>query len=75
MQKHSHRGSLNTCLLVVFLLVMTGELSSCTSVPQDPQELAEYEQTNDPFEPTNRYIFAVNNFFDFLLLRPYSRYI
>lgn len=45
-------------------------VSACADVPTDPAARAEYEATNDPFEPTNRVIFDVNDFLDRLLFRP-----
>lgn len=53
------------CALSLLLLV-----SACADVPTDPAERAEFEATNDPFEPTNRVIFDVNDFLDRLLFRP-----
>lgn len=38
--------------------------------PSDPEARAEYFETNDPLEPTNRVIHFVNEGFDTLLLRP-----
>ena len=36
-------------------------VSACTLPPRDdPIALAEYEEVNDPLEPTNRFIFSVN---------------
>ena len=45
-------------------------VSACADVPTDPTARADYEATNDPFEPTNRVIFDVNDFLDRLLFRP-----
>ncbi len=45
-----------SAIAVLALLV-----SACTLPPQDdPVALAEYQEVNDPFEPTNRFIFSVN---------------
>ncbi len=54
-------------LLTVAFAIM---LTACAEVPTNPAERAEYEATNDPFEPTNRVIFDVNDFLDRLLFRP-----
>ena len=45
-------------------------LSGCASVPTDPAEAAAYYETNDPWEPVNRKIFAFNMFADKYALRP-----
>jgi phospholipid-binding lipoprotein MlaA len=48
-------------------------LVACASVPTDPEARAAYEQANDPAEPTNRTIFAANQFVDRNALRPVAR--
>jgi len=45
-------------------------LSACATPPEDPVELAAFKEANDPFEPANRFIFAVNVASDELVLRP-----
>jgi phospholipid-binding lipoprotein MlaA len=47
-------------------VVLTFALSlfGCAHVPTDPEALAEYRENNDPAEPTNRVIFAGNQFVD-----------
>jgi phospholipid-binding lipoprotein MlaA len=47
-------------------------LAGCATPPpaDDPDAVAEYRETNDPLEPTNRVIYAVNDKFDVYLLRP-----
>jgi phospholipid-binding lipoprotein MlaA len=47
-------------------------LSACATKPpaSDPEALADYRQTNDPLEPTNRVFYAINNGLDTALLRP-----
>ena len=50
------------------LLVLA--LGACATRPTDPAARAEYDETNDPFEPLNRKIFAFNLFFDRILFRP-----
>lgn len=54
-------------LLAVSMLLL---VSACADAPKDPAARAEFEATNDPFEPTNRVIFDVNDFLDRLLFRP-----
>jgi phospholipid-binding lipoprotein MlaA len=47
-------------------------LAGCATQPpaSDPDAVAEYQQTNDPLEPTNRVLYAVNDGLDSVLLRP-----
>jgi phospholipid-binding lipoprotein MlaA len=45
-------------------------LAACATPPADPGERAEFDKTNDPFEPLNREIFDFNFFLDRTLLRP-----
>ncbi|HVY17502.1 MAG TPA: VacJ family lipoprotein [Rhodopila sp.] len=55
------------CLLALGVL-----LAGCATKPpaSDPDALADYEQTNDPLEPTNRVFYAINNGLDTVILRP-----
>ncbi len=50
------------------LLVLTG----CATQPpaSDADAVAEYRETNDPIEPTNRVFYAVNNGLDTVIIRP-----
>jgi phospholipid-binding lipoprotein MlaA len=47
-------------------------LAGCATRPpaSEPEELAEFEQTNDPAEPTNRRLYAVHQGIDRVVLRP-----
>lgn len=47
-------------------------MSGCATPPpaSDPAAVAEFKQTNDPLEPTNRVIYAVNDGVDTVLIRP-----
>ncbi len=58
-------------LLALMALVVFG-LTGCATRPpaSDPDALADFEQTNDPLEPTNRVFYAVNNGIDTVILRP-----
>jgi len=62
----THRRFLPVFLALTFVAL----LSACAEVPTNPTERAEYEANNDPFEPTNRVIFDVNDFLDRLLFKP-----
>jgi phospholipid-binding lipoprotein MlaA len=57
------------------VLVLTPMLSllACAQAPKDPEDRAEYEQNNDPAEPTNRKIFAANQFVDHHAIQPMAR--
>ncbi|HKR19165.1 MAG TPA: VacJ family lipoprotein [Stellaceae bacterium] len=48
-------------------------LAACATPPTDPAARAEFEATNDPFEPTNRVIFEGNDFFYTYLVRPIAK--
>ena len=47
-------------------------LSGCATPPMsdDPEAVADFKQTNDPLEPTNRVFYAVNNGLDTVILKP-----
>jgi phospholipid-binding lipoprotein MlaA len=45
-------------------------VSACATPPTDPVARAEFDKTNDPFEPTNRKILDFNLFLDRILIKP-----
>ena len=53
-------------------LVLGALLAGCATPPpaSDPQAVADYHETNDPLEPTNRVLYSVNNGLDTAILRP-----
>jgi len=55
---------------VVALAGLTLTLGGCATPPTDPVALAEFQKTNDPFEPANRKILDFNMFVDRILLKP-----
>jgi len=57
-------------LIITTALIAGLSLAGCATAPTTPVEKAEFETTNDPFEPTNRYIFSFNDFLDRLLIGP-----
>jgi len=61
-----------TTLTLALLAAIVLGLSGCATKPpaSEPEDLAEYNQTNDPLEPTNRVFYAVNNGLDTVILRP-----
>jgi phospholipid-binding lipoprotein MlaA len=64
------RGSV--CIRAIPLAGLLG-LPACAQKPEDPAAQAQYEQNNDPIEPTNRVIFAGNQFVDHNALQPVAR--
>ena len=61
--------SLSRCTVALMALAL---LAGCATRPDpgDPDEVAEFEQTNDPIEPFNRTMFAVHQGIDRVVLRP-----
>lgn len=60
------------CLLT---LLLTGiGIAACATVPpaNRPDDLADYRERDDRFEPANRRFYAVNNALDHNLLRPFA---
>ena len=45
-------------------------MAGCAPKPTSPDELAEYNERNDPYEPANRKLFAVNETLDRNVLHP-----
>lgn len=66
------RGATKTCIALVTGAMLAGGLSSCASAPpnDDPAAVADYRQANDPMEPFNRGVFAVNVALDKVILKP-----
>jgi phospholipid-binding lipoprotein MlaA len=60
--------------LALLMLPMLA-ISSCATKPpaSDPDALAEYNETNDPLEPTNRVFYAINNGLDTVILKPVAQ--
>jgi phospholipid-binding lipoprotein MlaA len=65
------RSPPSTTLLVAGILLACG-LAGCATPPpaSDPEALADYRQTNDPLEPTNRVFYKINNGIDTVILKP-----
>ncbi len=59
-------------LPVIMAMLLLGSLGGCATPPpaSDPDAVADYNETNDPIEPTNRAIYAFNNGLDTVLLKP-----
>jgi phospholipid-binding lipoprotein MlaA len=58
--------------ILALLALVVFDLPGCATKPpaSDPDAVADYEQTNDPLEPTNRVFYAINNGIDTVILRP-----
>lgn len=57
---------------ITAVLLVAGFLGGCATPPpaSDPEASAEYNRTNDPGEPSNRNIFAFNDFADENVIAP-----
>ena len=58
--------------LLLAVAAIASVLAACATKPpaSDPDALKEYNETNDPLEPTNRVFYAINNGIDTVILRP-----
>lgn len=59
----------------VVTAVLGSLVAGCATPPpaNDPDAVAEYKQTNDPLEPTNRVMSSIDNGIDTVLLEPVAR--
>jgi len=66
------RVVLRPYLLVASVLLLAGILTGCATPPpaSDSEAVADYNDTNDPLEPTNRVFYEINNGIDTVILRP-----
>ncbi len=71
-RRNPNRRSVNPAARFGALFLAAAVLAGCASAPSpgDAEALAEYNQVNDPGEPTNRAIFGVNRALDSVLLKP-----
>lgn len=65
-----HHAATLSCTAVLLL-----GLAGCANKPpaNDPDAVADYEQTNDPYEPANRFFFKVNDKLDTYALKPVAQ--
>jgi phospholipid-binding lipoprotein MlaA len=61
---------LGYCRLALLAGVVAAGLAGCATAPQDPAARAAFDEANDPLEPFNRGVFAVNRVIDRLLFKP-----
>jgi phospholipid-binding lipoprotein MlaA len=61
-----------TSRLLALSAALAITLAACATKPSadDPEAIADFEQTNDPLEPTNRVFYAINNGIDTVILKP-----
>jgi phospholipid-binding lipoprotein MlaA len=66
------RSFFGTPRFAAFLALVLFGMAGCATKPpaNDPDAVADYQQTNDPLEPTNRVFYAINNGLDTVILRP-----
>ena len=65
--------SIRPSFLVLGAVAATLVLASCATPPTDPAARAEFEKTNDPWEPLNRRIFKGNTRVERKILRPVGK--
>ena len=58
--------------LLLAAMSLIGVVAGCATPPPKSDTVAyeAYQQTNDPLEPTNRFLYRVNNALDDYVLRP-----
>jgi phospholipid-binding lipoprotein MlaA len=68
------RAAIPRHLLLVAALLL-GNIAGCATPPpaNDTEAVADYNETNDPLEPTNRVMYAIDNGIDTVLLEPAAR--
>ncbi|VBB69086.1 VacJ-like lipoprotein [invertebrate metagenome] len=59
----------------IVILLLTDLIAGCAGVPSvhDPDAVVEYQQANDPAEPTNRVVFHVNRGVNTMVFKPAAR--
>lgn len=65
------RGGLLVRVALASLIVLS--VAACATPPADPAARAEFERTNDPYEPFNRRVFAFNLVLDDNVAKPVAK--
>jgi phospholipid-binding lipoprotein MlaA len=64
-------GKLKPFVRILLLALAGFTLVNCASAPtNDPEALVEFKKINDPAEPTNRFIFRINEGIDAVIIKP-----
>jgi phospholipid-binding lipoprotein MlaA len=71
MRAHHHLRRLP----VLSAVLLMASLAGCATPPpaDDPDAVADFKQTNDPLEPTNRVFYEVNDALDTVILKPAAK--
>src|ERR1700722_11672787 len=70
-----HRRLPSRLLSLTASALLSGGLAGCATPPpaSDPDAVADFRQTNDPLEPTNRVFYKINNGIDTVVLKPVAQ--
>lgn len=71
-RRRDRRNSRRAVLAAALASALAG-LSACAQRPTDPAAQADFDQTNDPMEPTNRFFYRVSNTVDAYTLKPVAQ--
>ena len=71
----AHMPAPTIAILPMLAVVLSGFVSGCATVPpaSDPDAVADYKAANDPFEPTNRFFYTINDGILTYALTPVAR--
>jgi phospholipid-binding lipoprotein MlaA len=59
--------------VLILAVLLAPLLGGCATPPTDPEARADFDSRNDPIEPTNRQIFAADEFLDHNAMRPVAQ--
>src|ERR1700722_5952815 len=70
-----HRRLPSRLLSLTASALLSGGLAGCATPPlaSDPDAVADFRQTNDPLEPTNRVFYKINDGIDRYLFKPVAQ--
>ncbi|MEM6832285.1 MAG: VacJ family lipoprotein [Sphingomonadales bacterium] len=64
---------MNIARFFIYTILLSLLVGGCAKKPTDPAELAVFEQTNDPLEPWNRFVWKANLKVDKYTLKPLAK--